>query len=330
MAARLVSLAALVGGQVLGDGEVQVTAAAPLRTAGPGEITLLDKKDKAVRLNGSQASAVVVPVDFPVAALTMPAIAVADVHQAFAAIVNHFRPPRRQTRSGVSSKAHISPTVTLRGQVEVHAGATIGEDVEIGEGSTIHSGARIMAGCKLGQNVCVYPNAVLYENTIVGDRTIIHANAVIGCHGFGYKLVDGRHVGTPQLGFVHIGCDVEIGAGSTVDRGTYGATKIGDGTKIDNLVMVAHNCDIGRHNILCSQVGIAGSTSTGDHVVLAGQVGVRDHVRIGNGADHRSQGRRNERCGRWGPHAGRSRHARARTARAICGRRQAARDAATA
>ncbi len=141
-----------------------------------------------------------------------------------------------------------------------------------------------MAGCKLGEKVTVFPNAVLYENTEVGDRSTIHANAVLGCHGFGYKLVDGRHQETAQLGYVQVGCDVEIGAGSTIDRGTYGPTVIGDGTKIDNLVMVAHNCHIGRHNMLCSQVGIAGSSTTGDYVVLAGQVGVRDHVKIGQGA----------------------------------------------
>jgi UDP-3-O-[3-hydroxymyristoyl] glucosamine N-acyltransferase len=166
----------------------------------------------------------------------------------------------------------------------VHRGATIGDDVEIGAHSTIHSGARIMAGCVLGRGATVFPNAVLYENTIVGDRTVIHAGAVIGGHGFGYKLVDGRYELSAQLGYVEIGSDVEIGACTTIDRGTYSATVIGDGTKIDNQVMIAHNCRIGRHNMICSQVGIAGSTTTGDYVVMAGQVGVRDHVHIGAGA----------------------------------------------
>ena len=125
---------------------------------------------------------------------------------------------------------------------------------------------------------------MLYENTIVGPRCMIHANAVLGAYGFGYGFVDGRHVLSAQLGNVVLGADVEIGAGTTIDRGTYGPTTIGEGTKIDDSVMVAHNCRIGRHNMLCSQVGVAGSTTTGDYVVMAGQVGVRDHVHIGDRA----------------------------------------------
>ena len=131
----------------------------------------------------------------------------------------------------------------------------------------------------------IFPNVVLYENTVVGPRCILHAGAVLGAYGFGYDQVDGRHCLTaPSWATSSLGADVEIGAGTTIDRGTYGPTVIGEGTKIDNLVMVAHNCHIGRHNMLCSQVGIAGSTATGDYVVMAGQVGVRDHVRIGRGA----------------------------------------------
>jgi UDP-3-O-[3-hydroxymyristoyl] glucosamine N-acyltransferase len=141
-----------------------------------------------------------------------------------------------------------------------------------------------MAGCRIGKNVTIFPGAVLYENTVVGDRSIIHAAAVLGAYGFGYEMVDGRHKLSAQLGNVVVGEDVEIGAGTTIDRGTYGPTVIGDGTKIDDQVMVAHNVRLGRHNLLCSQVGIAGSSTTGDYVVLAGQAGIRDHVHIGTGA----------------------------------------------
>jgi UDP-3-O-[3-hydroxymyristoyl] glucosamine N-acyltransferase len=160
----------------------------------------------------------------------------------------------------------------------------VGDDAVIGPGSTIHSGARVMAGCRLGTNVTVHPNAVLYERTVVGDRSTIHAGVVLGCHGFGYRVFEGSNLPSAQLGWVEVGADCEIGACSTVDRGTYGPTIIGEGTKIDNLVMIAHNCRIGRHNMICSQVGVAGSTSTGDYVVMAGQVGVRDHVHIGEKA----------------------------------------------
>ena len=118
----------------------------------------------------------------------------------------------------------------------------IGDDVEIGAGSVIHAGVQIMAGSKIGDDVVIFPNAVLYENTIVGPRSIIHAAAVLGAFGFGYKLVDGKHELTAQLGYVELGADVEIGAGTTIDRGTYGPTRIGDGTKIDDQVMIGHNC----------------------------------------------------------------------------------------
>jgi UDP-3-O-[3-hydroxymyristoyl] glucosamine N-acyltransferase len=284
MPTSLGALAQLVGGEVVGDATVEIAGAATLLDAGPGEITLADKNEKADRLAATTASAAVVPLGFPIASLTVPAIIVDDVHQAFTAIVMRFRPPRIRRRSGIHPSASISSTARLGSDVDVHAGATIGDDVEIGAGSTIHPGVHVMAGCKLADNVTVYPNAVLYENTIVGARSVIHAHAVLGCHGFGYRYFEGSHRPSAQLGHVQVGCDCEIGAGTTIDRGTYGPTLVGDGTKIDNLVMIAHNCRIGRHNMICSQVGVAGSTITGDYVVMAGQVGVRDHVRIGERA----------------------------------------------
>jgi UDP-3-O-[3-hydroxymyristoyl] glucosamine N-acyltransferase len=158
----------------------------------------------------------------------------------------------------------------------------VGDDCQIGDRTTIYPGAHLLPGCKIGSDSMIGPGAVLYENSVVGDRTIIHGGAVIGAFGFGYTQENGRHVPTAQLGYVRIGNDVEVGAGTTIDRGTYGATTIGDGTKIDNLVQIAHNCRIGRHNLICSQVGIAGSTSTGDYVVMGGQAGIRDHVHIGS------------------------------------------------
>ena len=185
-----------------------------------------------------------------------------------------------------------------------------------------------MAGSQIGEEVTIFPNAVLYENTVVGPRCLIHANAVLGAYGFGYGFADGRHVLSAQLGNVVLGADVEIGAGSTIDRGTYGPTSIGEGTKIDDLVMVAHNCRIGRHNMLCSQVGIAGSTTTGDYVVMAGQVGVRDHVHIGDRAGAGSDGRRDQRRARRQPHDRHSRHARTRAESQAGGLQQAAGNAA--
>ena len=154
----------------------------------------------------------------------------------------------------------ISDTASLADDVEVHAGASIGDDVTVGRGSVIHAGVQIMAGCRIGEQVTIFPDVVLYENTEVRRRSIIHAGAIIGAYGFGYKCVNGRHRRGAQLGNVQIGEDVEIGANTTIDRGTYGPTVVGEGTKIDNQVMIAHNCRIGRHNMICSQVGIAGSS----------------------------------------------------------------------
>jgi UDP-3-O-[3-hydroxymyristoyl] glucosamine N-acyltransferase len=282
MQATLGELALLVGGQVVGRDDMAVQGAATLRDALPGQITMIDSVDRIRSLAASKAAAVVCPRTFVPEGT--PAIQVDDVHAAFSRIVIHFRPLRTPKRIGVNRLASVSPTAVLGVDVDVHPYATIGENVRIGAGSTIHSGAHIMAGSEIGEKVTIFPGAVLYENTVVGDRSIIHAAAVLGAYGFGYDQVEGRHRLTAQLGYVLIGADVEIGAGATIDRGTYGPTVIGDGTKIDDQVMVAHNCRLGQHNMLCSQVGVAGSSTTGDYVVLAGQVGVRDHVHIGSGS----------------------------------------------
>ncbi len=282
MAYTLAHIARLVGGTVVGDAAATVSGVAVLADAQRGDITLVDTAERAARLGEVGAAAAVVPRG--VACPKLPTVEVEDIHAAFVRLVMLFRPPRQAQRKGISAQATISCTAVLARDVDVHAGATIGDDVEIGTGSTIHSGVQIMAGCKLGAGVTIFPNAVLYEGTVVGARSIIHAGVILGAYGFGYKLIEGRHVPASQFGWVELGADVEVGAGSTIDRGTYGRTVIGEGTKIDNLVQVAHNCRIGRHNLLCSQVGIAGSTTTGDYVVMAGQVGVRDHVHIGRGA----------------------------------------------
>lgn len=282
MPSTLAELAKLVGGSVRGDATVAISGTATNDVARPGEITLADHPDRARRLAASEAAAVVASAD--VVCGDKPAIVVSDVHAAFAIIVSHFRPQRSSKKIGVSARAYVSAKARLAMDVDVHSGATIADDVVIGSGTIVHSGVQIMAGCVIGANVTLFPNVVLYENTRVGDRAIIHAGAAIGAYGFGYRQVDGRHKLSAQLGNVEIGADVEIGAGTTIDRGTYGPTVIGEGTKIDNLVMIAHNCRLGRHNLICSQVGIAGSTTTGDYVVMAGQVGVRDHVHIGDGA----------------------------------------------
>ena len=274
--------AALAGTLVGGPATTPLAGAGTLETAGPDEIALVDSPDKLHLLAKSRCVAAIVLTG--TGPLDRPTIEVADVHAAFAATILRFRPPRSRPRTGVSPQAAVDPTARIAADVDIHAFATVGADVEIGPGATIHSGARLMAGCRIGAGTEIFPNAVLYENTVVGSGSIVHANAVLGGYGFGYKPTAAGYVLSAQLGWVEVADAVEIGAGTTIDRGTYGPTVIGSGTKIDNLVMIAHNCRLGRHNMICSQVGIAGSTSTGDWVVMAGQVGVRDHVHIGDKA----------------------------------------------
>ncbi|GDX95509.1 UDP-3-O-acylglucosamine N-acyltransferase [Planctomycetia bacterium] len=282
MSIALRDLAAAVAGTVVGDPALPLAGAATLETAGSAEIALVDGADKLHLLARSRAGAAIVPRG--TGPLDRPTIEVDDVHAAFAATIVRFRPPRSRARCGVSPQAVVDPSARLAADVEVEPLAVIGPDCTIGPGSTIHSGARLAAGCTIGAGSEIFPNAVLYENTRVGARCIVHANAVLGAYGFGYRVADGRYALSAQLGWVELDDDVEVGAGTTIDRGTYGPTRIGAGTKLDNLVMIAHNCRLGRHNMICSQVGVAGSTSTGDWVVMAGQVGVRDHVHIGDRA----------------------------------------------
>jgi UDP-3-O-[3-hydroxymyristoyl] glucosamine N-acyltransferase len=285
MQVTLNELATLVGGKIVGheDGSLILTGAAPLAQAVTGQISLVDLRSECLPdLSNVQASAVITAPDSPFDAL--PSIRVEDVHDAFAKIILHFRPKRHKSFTGISPHAYLSPTAQVADNVEIHPYATIGDDVKIGTGTVIHAGVHVMAGCEIGENVTLFPGVVLYEETKIGDRTILHAGVKVGAYGFGYGCENGQHVLSAQLGNVVIGSDVEIGANSTIDRGTYGSTVISDGTKIDDLVMVAHNCQIGCHNMLCSQVGIAGSTTTGEYVVMAGQVGVRDHVHIGDRA----------------------------------------------
>lgn len=282
MATQLADLVRIVGGELLGDGAIEIFGSATLDMAGQGDISLLDCSDKLNKLQASGASAFVVKKG--IAPEGVAGIAVNDVHDAFAKIVCHFRPRRGTRRLGISSEARVDSSARCGQDVDIHSGAHIGPDVEIGDRCTIYSGVNILAGCRIGDDVTIFPNTVLYEDTIIGSRSILHAGVVIGAYGFGYESSTGKHVLSAQLGFVEIGNDVEIGAGTTIDRGTYGPTTVGEGTKIDDQVMIAHNCRIGRHNLICSQVGIAGSSTTGDYVVMAGQVGVRDHVNIGDHA----------------------------------------------
>lgn len=280
------SLASLVQGEVRGDADRAICNAAAIESAGPDAITFVLDESHVSRLEACRAGAVILNAKIA-SGLTLTSatslIVVSDPHAAFQQILPQFRKIRGRPARGISPQAHVSPTAKIGPNCYVGPGACVGDEVEIGTGCDIHPGAVIGPGCCLADDVIVYANAVLYQDVTLGNRVIIHSGAIIGADGFGYRFTDGRFVKIPQLGTVEIHEDAEIGACTTIDRGAIGPTIVGAGTKLDNLIMIAHNCELGRHNVFASQVGMAGSCTTGDYVRLGGQVGIKDHVRLNSG-----------------------------------------------
>lgn len=291
MATPVTQLAELVQGRVHGD-ERLIVAACPMNEAGPDDITFIENERNLRHLKKCQARTALVPaalierraelVSCDGTPLTL--IEVADPLMAFVAIVRLLHGESVEPPPSIAPHAVVHPTAQVGPDVTLYPFAVIGAGSIVGARCRIYSGVVVGRNCRLGDDVVLHPHAVLYDGTFLGNRVIVHANAVLGADGFGYRLQDGRHVKMPQMGNVEIGDDVEIGAGTTIDRGTFEATRIGAGTKIDNLVQIGHNCRIGKHNLFVSQVGIAGSCTTGDYVVIAGQVGVADHVHIADRA----------------------------------------------
>jgi len=280
------ALAAWLGGEVFGDGTRLIEKAQGLSKAGPQSITFFANDRNLIPLKGSTAGAVLISgrLRNEVAAFAyVPAfILVEDPKDAFVKVVARLAPRRTRAEIGTSPQAFVAATAQIGVHTNIHPGAYVGHDAIIGEHCDIQPGAVVSRGCRLGDHVVLHPNAVLYEDIVVGSRVIIHSNAAIGADGFGYRTVDGKHERIPHFGTVRIEDDVEIGACTTIDRALVDETVIGQGTKLDNLVMIGHNCEIGRHNLFVSQVGLAGSVTTGDYVVCAGQVGVADHVHLGS------------------------------------------------
>lgn len=275
-------LAEWVDGEIDGDGDLAIADARPVGDARPGDITFAADDRHLEQFHHGPAAAAFVPLG--TSAGRKPVILVRDPLAAFAAAFRRFRPATATGEVGVHPSAAVHPSALLGRDVAVGPFVAVGAGSIIGPRTCLAAGVVIGANCRLGSDVVLHPHVVLYDGTHLGDRVVIHAHSVIGADGFGYRRVDGRHVKVPQLGHVEIGDDVEIGACTTIDRGTFGPTTIGDGTKIDNLVQVGHNCRIGRHNLLIAQAGIAGSCTSGEGVIVAGQAGVRDHVHLGDGA----------------------------------------------
>ncbi|WP_182869623.1 UDP-3-O-(3-hydroxymyristoyl)glucosamine N-acyltransferase [Stieleria mannarensis] len=276
MEIRLDEIARLVDGTLHGDGTLICDGANPPDESTASEITMLVGKNVSANLARSDALAVICAE--PVASDPRPQIIVENPRAAFATVVSKFRPPIPTALPGVG----VDSSASIANSAKIHPTATVCAGVSIGERTLVMPNVVIMPGCTIGDDCVLYPGVTLYEYSSLGDRVVLHAGTIIGADGFGYQQRGGRHLPSAQLGYVRIDSDVDVGAGVTIDRGSYGATRIGEGTKIDNQVMIAHNCQIGRHNLICSQVGVAGSCRTGDYVILAGQVGLKDHVTLGD------------------------------------------------
>jgi UDP-3-O-[3-hydroxymyristoyl] glucosamine N-acyltransferase len=272
-------LAAFLHGRLIGPADRQLQNAAGIKEAGPSDVSFVNSDAAVKEAIDSSAGALLVhrhieEIRCPQIVVPQPALAMTKV------VANFFvtSPPLK----GLSNLCHLGKDVTLGEQVSIWPFVTVDDDVRVGRGTQLYPGVFVGRGSRIGADCLIYPNVTIREDVTIGDRVIIHAGSVIGSDGFGYLQEGGRHHKIPQIGTVVIEDDVEIGANVTVDRATYGKTVIRRGTKLDNLVQIAHNVEIGEDNIIVAQVGVAGSTKTGRHVMVGGQAGITDHVSIGD------------------------------------------------
>jgi UDP-3-O-[3-hydroxymyristoyl] glucosamine N-acyltransferase len=268
-----------LGGEVLGDPSLLLKGFAPADRAQPGDLTFAENEIYFARAEQSAASAVI--VDGPFKSDRKVLIRVPDSRIAFAKILPLFF-PEPVFAAGIHPTAIVPPSAQVDPTAHIGPYCVLGENVRIGPRSVLRGGNYLGANCRLGEEVHLFPNVTLYPNTEIGNRVRIHSGTVVGSDGFGYVLDGGSHRKVPQIGNVIIRDDVEIGANVTIDRGALGPTVIGKGTKIDNLVQIAHNVTFGEHCLVVSQAGIAGSTKLGNYVILAGQAGLAGHLKIGN------------------------------------------------
>jgi UDP-3-O-[3-hydroxymyristoyl] glucosamine N-acyltransferase len=272
-------IAKLIGGEVVGDGNAALKNFAPAESAQIGDLTFAENEDYFARAEQSAATAIIADKRFPSSKKIL--IHVPNARTAFAKALALFF-PEQKFAAGIHPAAAIAKSAQVDPTAHIGPHCTIGERVKIGARSVLQAGNFIGDDSQIGDETNLFPNVILYPRTQIGNRVRVHANSVIGSDGFGYVQDGGIHRKVLQIGNTIIGDDVEIGAGVTIDRGALGATTIGNGTKIDNLVHIAHNVQIGEHCLLCAQVGIAGSAEVGNYVVMGGQVGIASHLKIGN------------------------------------------------
>jgi UDP-3-O-[3-hydroxymyristoyl] glucosamine N-acyltransferase len=278
------ALAELVDGDVRGDASRTVRGVAPLESAGPDMLSLVASRKYLPYVSRTQAAAVLVTAD--IASALPPEvtrICVPDVHAALGEILPLLHPAPRSERgihptAVVDVDAEVGEQVSIGAYAVIARGARLGDRVRVGPHSVVGEASRV------GDDSVLHPHVTLYPGVVVGERCILHSGVRLGSDGFGYTWTGGQHRKVPQVGGCRLDDDVEIGANTTIDRGSIGDTVVGQGTKIDNLVHIGHNVQIGKHAILVAQVGIAGSSRIGDGAVLGGQAGIGGHITVGPGA----------------------------------------------
>ncbi|MCW1884523.1 UDP-3-O-(3-hydroxymyristoyl)glucosamine N-acyltransferase [Luteolibacter flavescens] len=284
MALTLSELARLVDGDIVRGGpDLLIDGIAALDEAGAAELSFLGNEKYRAQYLATRAGAVIVPRGVTEGPEASALIAAENPSYAFGLAVKHFvAATARVFTPGIHPRAIVDESAKLDpAKVRIHAGAVIMAGAEIGDGSEIGPNVVVGEQVKVGRDCLFHANVSIRERCLIGDRVILQPGAVIGSDGYGYEVVDGRHVKVDQVGIVEVQDDVEIGANTTIDRARFGRTVIGQGTKIDNLVQVAHNVQVGKHCLLVSQSGVAGSSRMGDYVVVAAQSGVAGHVKVG-------------------------------------------------
>jgi len=274
---RAKDLANAIGVIVEGDGSVEVAGVAAPERASSSDLIFVDSAKHTARAEASAAKCVVLPAELTVAGKTVLRSGNAKV--AFAKAAALLREPAN-IANGVHPTAVIGPLAKIAASASIGPYAVICEDAHIGERTQIGAHCVVGAGSWIGDNCRIHPRVTLYANTRIGNRVEIHAGAVVGADGFGYAYGEGRHWKFPQAGIVEIADEVEIGANTTIDRGSLDDTRIAEGVKIDNLVHVGHNVQIGAHTVIAAQTGISGSSILGHHVIVGGQVGIADHCTL--------------------------------------------------
>lgn len=276
--------AALVGGQFdIRHSDVEITGLASVNEAEPGQITFYGNPKYLGALRATKAAAALVPNNFQ-EEVAVPTIRVENPTAAFAVIVEAFSPPPIPFSPGIHPTAVIGAGAQIAEDASIQPYAVIEPGVTIGARTIVGAHCYVGHECSIGEDCHLHAHVSIRERCLIGNRVILHNGVVVGSDGFGYELINNKHTKIPQVGIVQIDDDVEVGANTTIDRARFGRTWIQAGTKIDNLVQIAHNITIGQHSILCAQVGISGSTKVGNYVTLAGQVGVNGHIQIGDGA----------------------------------------------